>query len=168
MKERTCRDKALESRFFEADDSFIIKLTVNIDGKRIPLLGIVKTPPTLVSLLEIPLSSSKSEDLSGIDKTVLRVNNESLSNNGLPRQDLFQSLARKFEASEDFEVRNDDDSIMVIKSLLGNEEIEGRCPNGNGVDCVGKVMRACTLMRDIEKGSDMSIKTSFRNLGLFP
>jgi hypothetical protein len=99
-----------------------------------------------------------------VSRSILTTNNETIEQLGITQEDLLSQLSTLFSDSSDFQVKNREGILMVIKTINKGAELEGVCPFGVSMICPGKLMRACALSTDINRATNQSLRVSFKTL----
>ena len=85
---RRCFDIARESQVFEPKDSFLCR--VQLDPGHF-LIGVIRTPPTPLAILEIPISEP-SDTTVGIERMAARHNREVMQDLAMYPGDVFKHM----------------------------------------------------------------------------
>ena len=153
----------------ESDERFLTQFSFQINGHKVAFLGIVMAPPSRYSRFEIPFSSD-FDNLIGVDKSILRLNELTLSAHGISKDSVYESLEKGFESSPELEVAQDENGISITQPISEKEKTEPVCANGVELSSPNrKIIRACNFMKVInEAGKNSQVNIIFKNLSLNP
>lgn len=165
----SCIEKGIESNVFESDQKFLVSVSFEKFRGDIPevrLFGVINTPSSIVTSLEIPFLFRQYDVPSrGIDKSILRVNQNTIKNSCLDSNDIYNLLREEFDAKPYLEVNRSKGCIRIIKSISRSEHrLEcissfARCPKN--------IAKACSLMVDLHDNSEnIGFHARFVNVGL--